>query len=200
MTSETLYEFLYEWTHRVVNIINEHNGPDYEIIKSHEPAPTPNSNNEDIDEDGFVDNVDPNKKPDPYIAIGYTGILERFGTASKSQRTDNDGYIIMSNDFDKTIEFREVNGGGDLLQMLIDTRESQEIRDFFKENYISYRSEGQIIPIPNITDNDYTLESIVEIKIGFATGGRYKVGYFEDVPISGTVNRPGGLESKSINI
>jgi hypothetical protein len=119
---------------------------------------------------------------------------------SKSQRADDDGYIILSNDFDKTIEFREVNGGGDLLQMLLDTRESQEIRDFFRENYVSYRSEGQIIPIPSITDNEYTLESLVEIKIGFATGTRHKVGYFEDVSISGTIYRPGGQESKSINI
>jgi hypothetical protein len=37
--------------HKVINVINEHDGPDYEIIKSHEPAPTPNSNNKDFDED-----------------------------------------------------------------------------------------------------------------------------------------------------
>jgi hypothetical protein len=197
MKSETFYEFLYEWINRVLNV---NNGLGIEIIRSNESAPTPNSNNTDIDDDGFVDNDDPNKKPDPYIVISYSGTLERFGSASKSNKADEDGFITISNDFDKTIEIREVHGEGDLLQMLIDTRESQEIRDFFRENYISYRTDGPIQPIPNITDNEYTFESIVEIKLGFATGTKYKVGFFEDVSISGTVNRPGKQESKSINI
>ena len=195
LDSKSLYNFLYEWIHKVLNVGE---GLGIEIIRSHDPIPTPNTNNEDLNEDDLVDNEDPNKTPDPYIAIEYTGSLEKFGRGAVPSRIWSYGNMTIMNDFDKIIELREVNGEGDLLRLLIETIYRQDIRDLWRQNYITYRYEGSINPIPVQTDNAYTTESLVEITIGFASGTTYKPGYFSSAQFTGTINRPGGLNNITI--
>lgn len=198
LNANSLYDFLYEWANRVLNI-NESLGFNVEIIRSNSNAPTPSSENIDIDDDDVLDNPDEaNSKPDPYIVIGYTGGLRKIGRGAKPSTIDDTGLATIGNDFEKVIEIREVNGEGDLLEYLIETIDRQDILDFWHNSYVVYRGQGEIITIPSLEDNDDIKESIVEITVAFARGSTYKPGYFDDMTFSGTI--PGQGSSNEITI
>ncbi|HDY88910.1 MAG TPA: hypothetical protein ENH82_12460 [bacterium] len=82
--------------------------------------------------------------------------------------------------------------------MLIETRTRQDIMDLWDRSYIVYRGQGNIIPIPNLTENTWNKESLVEITVAFARGTTYRPGYFDSVTITGTI--PGQGSSNEILI
>jgi hypothetical protein len=185
--ADALYDFLYDWVNLIANVENKRN---IKIIQSHENLPTP-------DNDGDDETTSEDEKT--YISVGYSGIVGRIGRAFKPTETDDNGKVSIKNDFEKTVEIREVNGDGDLLELLIENIERQDILDLWHKNYVVFRRVESSQKLDRTQENEWVRESLIEIVVGFARGTIYKPGWIEDVKYTGTI--PGqGRPDKELTI
>jgi hypothetical protein len=137
-------------------------------------------------------NIPEVKQDDVFVVIDYAPNREKIGRAAVPGETDGDGKLTMVNDYQYVVEIWEVNGSGSLIQLLLNSIDRQDIKDLWKsEGYAYYGEEGDIQNLPRTQENKWKRESMVELRIGTATGTEDQPGYIEDVEYNGTVPAQG---------
>lgn len=160
----TLYNFLYEWINLVLNqefLLN------IIIIKSYQDAPAPTGCS--------------------YIVIDAPTGRRKVGSPSAQEPNDK-GARNLVNDYEYKIEISQVNGDGELLQLLVDSIDRQEIKDLWRKNNFVYYSQGEIIKIPRLSESKWKKEAMVELTIGTAVTTVEQSSIIEDIEVEGKVN------------
>lgn len=173
MTGLELRTYIKAWITQV--LITEEGETDLPIISSHQNAPSPD---------------------EPYITIQYNGGRSKTGRASKpdvyfNDEDENDplnGTRLLVSDWGIEIEIRETNGEGDRLRLLIDSLDREDIHnDYFVANKIVHYTNGNILPVPRLNQEDWIKESMVEMQLGSAEGTRETTSWIDTVQYEGTI-------------
>lgn len=178
MTSDELYEFLYDWVNKVINVDPETPpSPAIPIVASYDNGPPPKVK---------------------YISINPDTNQNKNGRASAGDVNTGTLKRTLVNDYEMTVEIREVGGGNDLLRLLIDSIERQEIIDLFTANDLVYYGEGPITIAPTLQQSVWRQESFVELRLGKAEGTVEESSYIESVETSGTIPAQGRSGDHSV--
>jgi hypothetical protein len=156
MTSEQLFEFLYDWIDMVLNTQRKLNVP---IIESHQDAP---------------------RLKTTYIVIEYAADMSKTGRATltdpasapddpEDEAEQEEGNIFIIEDYKYVLDLREENGSGNYLKYIIDSIENPEVQEYFFNNKIAFMGNGNIQPVPSINDNKWIKQAVVEIQLGLPT-------------------------------
>ena len=156
MTSEQLFEFLYDWIDKVLNEKRKLNVP---IIESHQDAP---------------------RLKTAYVVIEYAANMNKTGRSTNTEPAPapddpNDeteqaeGNVFMIEDYLYSLDLREENGTGDYLKYIIDSIEDPEIQEYFFDNKVAFIGSGNIQQVPSINNNKWIKQAVVEIQLGLPT-------------------------------
>ena len=122
-----------------------------------------------------------------YLAIEYSGSWQKLGRSQQGKiyteeiedetiykRLDLSEYLI-------NINLHEVEGEGDILTFILDYLDTPEYQEKFVVAGISFIGNGDITPIPNLKNNQWDKESVVELRFAIATGIEKEVNYVEQI-------------------
>lgn len=166
---DPVYTFLYDWVNEVLNV-QESLG--VIIFQSHQNAPEPETK-------------------DAFIVIGYAPSRNRIGRPHHSGIDGSDNQKII-NDYVYTVELRERNGTGELLELLINSIYRRSVQEFWTNAGYSYMREiSNIITIPTTQLNQWERESMVEIEILTGRVSEEQIGAIETVEVNGTIPAQG---------
>jgi len=172
MSDTRIYDFLYAWAVKVLNTDRPLEAATT-IIAAHEDAPLPSGT--------FITiNTDPSRNK-----IGSFSSVNDLVTGSPDYKR------TLVNDYELTVELRQVGGGNGLLRILVDSIERQEIKDLFAANNVAYLGEGQITYLPVLQGEKWRQESLVELRLGTAEGTTEQPSYIGDMEYSGAVPAQG---------
>lgn len=169
MTSNELYLFLYNWVNQVLNIDG---GMSVPIIRAFQNAPEPS-------------------EEDPYVVIDSAPNRTKIGMEYMENETDGSGNITYTDDMQFVIEIWEVNGRGDLLDMLVKSINKRSIREIWDDELLSYISESDIRNMPRTQENNWKNEAMIELTLRIGEGTIEEIGYIEDVEYTGTIPAQG---------
>ncbi len=152
-------------------VLNTEGGLGIPIVQSHQNAPAPD---------------------EPYITIDAAGNVSSIGRATKKYPPEEvapDVYEAkIATDYESIIEVWEIGGTGDLLRMVISSTERAEIQqEYFQKENIVIRGVNNIITIPQLDNNHWTQQAMVELRIGFADSIKEQSSWIETVAYSGEI-------------
>lgn len=176
MKNKELRNILKQW---ITQVLITEGSYTIEIISSHQNTPSPDST---------------------YITMLYGPPRNPNGRATKTEvyyneedpEDEDNGKRVIAQDWTINVELRETNGEGDLLRELIDSLEREDIlNNYFRANNLAHYTNGQILPVPRLDQEDWTRESIVELVLGTAESFKEFTDYIETVEYEGNI---GGLQ------
>lgn len=186
MTSDTLFTFLYDWIDKIINIEpTPPPSPLIPIISAYDEGTVPDTKYISI-------NPDPNSK----MKIGSPST----GDPQENVDPNLDGRRILVNDYELSVELRQVGGGNDFLRQLIDSVDRQEIKDLFSANNVTYYEESAIQYAPSLQGAEWRQETFVELRLGTAEGTTENASYIDDVEGEGTVPAQGRSGDHTLTI
>lgn len=183
MTSAVLFTFLYDWINQVIN--TEPNPTrSIEIISNYDEGTIPSGKYISV-------NPDPSRRK-----------IGRMSTGDPQEDADPelDGRRIQVNDYELTVEIRQVGGGNDFLRELIDSVDRQDIIDLFSAANLTYFDETPIQIAPTLQGAEWREESFTELRLGTAEGTTENASYIDDVEGEGTVPAQGRSGNHTITI
>lgn len=141
MLGSELYAIIYEWADLVLNTEQALNIP---IIQARQNTPAPAEN---------------------YIAIPIAPDTSNIGhEILLDYNEDNPGeQVKFVQEDEATLILREVGGSGDNLRRIINSLPRQSIQDFFRSKFVSVLRKGTIQGIPNLVEDQWSEEWVIEI-------------------------------------
>ena len=133
----------------------------------------------------------------PYLTVDFSGISTRQGEVTKSEliEYDDEGvpkykrYYIQDNE--KVFTLTEEGGTGSLLELIADSMELEIIRTEFETAGISLMRVENILPRPQLFNEDWQVGATLDLILGVASGlEELDVNYISDVNITGGIKRP----------
>lgn len=132
----------------------------------------------------------------PYITVGFSGISTRQGEVTKTGPIayDDEGetkykqYIIQDNE--KVFTLTEEGGNGSLLELVTDSMELESIREQFVLYAISLMRIENVIPRPQLFNEDWQVGATLDLILGVPSGLEEASNYIETVNITRGLDDP----------
>ena len=132
----------------------------------------------------------------PYLTVDFSGISTRQGEVTKSEliEYDDEGetkykrYYIQDNE--KVFTLTEEGGTGSLLELIADSMELETIRAEFITTGISLMRVENVIPRPQLFNEDWQVGATLDLILGVASGLVEESNYIETVNLTGEVVNP----------
>lgn len=131
------------------------------------------------------------KKDDIYLSIDYTSSRSRIGRGYKAKADKITGLSKVKNNWLNTIEIREVNGNGDLLEELVETSDRDDIISLFNEAGFALLTSGPVQMLPSLPENTWKRESVVELTIHSGKEFEENTGFINNTETEGTIPAEG---------
>ncbi len=138
MTDIQLQDALYDWINKV---LNTDEGLNIDIIHGSQNAPRPSSS---------------------YIVIHQPINTRKIGRSDRSY-SDTDGNTNIVSNYEASVTIEAVGLLTDYLRLILDSIEKQSIRDYLNTKNISFMRSENIIPISDMTENEWELRTSVDI-------------------------------------
>jgi len=164
MTIEEVYIVLQEWI--VGILVTEEGLTTLKVIRGNQNAPSPAK---------------------PYMVIHQPPISNRpTGLTGNFEKADDTGKVNYSIPYEASITIEEVGGIGDLLNLLLESINRQDIKDFFKLKFVSIVRVEASVDSTDTKENIHELRDAIDIHINYTTQKDYAPGFIETVePLTG---------------
>ena len=133
----------------------------------------------------------------PYITVDFAGISTRQGEVTKTDLIEYDDageikykkYYIQDNE--KVFTLTEEGGTGSLLELISDSLELESIREEFDSAVISLMRIENILPRPQLFNEEWQVGATLDLVLGVASGlVEENVNWIENVNMTGELKDP----------
>lgn len=162
MTDTELREIIYDWIDLVLNTNYSLSIP---IIFGEQNAPRPDSD---------------------YIVIHKPIPMNKQGHGDRSY-SDDSGITTIRNNYESTISIECVGKETYYLRLLLESTDTQEVKEFWQTRNVSYLRNAGILSIPNMTENQWELRTTVDIFMLVLSSIEEDTSYINDIDYTNNI-------------
>lgn len=180
MTAEALFDVLYSWANKVLNLDVGNPSDTIPVIRAQENAPAPSSG--------------------PYIVISRSPVVDFPGRPSQLDVSNSTGKRKLSLDTKIKIEVWEVNSDGDLLKTLFQSLYRQDISALFDTAGIAFVDQMSPIQDLSVLQGDaWRYEHMIELVLHGVETIEETTGIIAHTEIEGKLSPEGTGTDRTLN-